>query len=121
MPNYLVESYLADSPAAVEQARQRALRTAELGQGVRYVRTTFLPEDETVLHVFEAPSAEALTRAGMLAELPFERIVEAIEGDGSAAGAPGSVQASLQTGKRGTPPPLRVPVMDGPDKAGGVH
>src|SRR5206468_9500483 len=80
MPNYLVESYLADSPAAVEQARQRALRTAELGDGVRYVRTTFLPEDETVLHVFEAPSADALTRAGRLADLAFERIVEAVEG-----------------------------------------
>src|SRR5439155_27013078 len=67
MPNYLVESYLADSPAAVEQSRQRAVRTAELGQGVRYVRTTFLPDDETVLHVFEAPSPEAITRAGSLA------------------------------------------------------
>ena len=84
MPNYLVESYLANSPAAVEHARQRALRTAELGEAVRYLRTTFLPEDETVLHVFEAPSAEALTRAGQLAELPYERIVEAVEGDGHA-------------------------------------
>ena len=80
MPNYLVESYLANSPAAVEHARQRALRTAELGDGVRYVRTTFLPDDETVLHVFEAPSPEAITRAGSLAGLPFERIVEAVEG-----------------------------------------
>jgi len=26
---------------------------------IRYVRTTFLPGDETILHVFEAPSAEA--------------------------------------------------------------
>ncbi len=80
MPNYLVESYLADSPNAVEEARKRAERAADVGSGVRYLRTTFLPGDETVLHVFEAPSAEALDEAGRRAALPFERIVEAVEG-----------------------------------------
>ncbi len=58
MPSYLVESYLADSETALENARGRARRTAELGAGVRYVRTTFLPGDETILHLFEAPSAD---------------------------------------------------------------
>ena len=80
MPSYLVESYAADSPAALDEARARAQLTAELGKGVRYVRTTFLPGDETLLHVFEAPSAEALGQAGQLAELSYDRIVEAIEG-----------------------------------------
>jgi hypothetical protein len=79
MPSYLVESYAADSPAALEDARTRARRTAELGSRVRYVRTTFLPGDETLMHLFEAPSAEALERAGRAADLPFERIVEAVE------------------------------------------
>lgn len=80
MPSYLVESYAVESPAAVNEARKRARRTEELGSDVRYLRTTFLPGDETVLHLFEAPSAEALGEAGRLAELPFERIVEAVEG-----------------------------------------
>jgi len=80
MPSYVVESYSADSPAALDEARARARLTAELGKGVRYVRTTFLPGDETLLHLFEAPSAEALGQAGELAELSYERIVEAIEG-----------------------------------------
>jgi hypothetical protein len=80
MPNYLVESYLADTADGVDDARARARRTAELGIGVRYVRTTFLPGDETILHLFEAPSAEALDDAGRRAALPFERIVEAVEG-----------------------------------------
>ena len=80
MPSYLVESYLADSPGAVDDARERARRTADLGVGVRYLRTTFLPDDETILHLFEAPSAEALDEAGRQAALPFERIVEAVEG-----------------------------------------
>ena len=79
MPSYLVESYLADSPSAVNDARERARRAAEIGVGVTYLRTTFLPGDETILHVFEAPSAAALDEAGRRAELPFERIVEAVE------------------------------------------
>ena len=77
MTRYLIESYVAGS--VVEDHRDRARRTAELGTGVRYVRTTFLPGDETVLHLFEAPSAEALDRAGQLAHLEFDRIVEAVE------------------------------------------
>ncbi len=80
MPSYLVESYVAGTPSAVADARERARRAAELGDGVRYVRTTFLPGDETIMHLFEAPSAAALEDAGRRAELPFERIVEAVEG-----------------------------------------
>jgi hypothetical protein len=80
MPNYLVESYLADSPAGVEAARERARSLADEGAGVRYVRTTFLPDDETILHVFEAPSLTALSDAAQVAALRYERIVEAVEG-----------------------------------------
>lgn len=79
MPMFLVESYGANHGEAFAEARERALRAAELGIDVRYVRTTFLPQDETLLHVFEAPSADAIRRAGGLAALAFERIVEAIE------------------------------------------
>ena len=79
MPNYLVESYLADTPGAVERSRERARALADAGEGVRYVRTTFLPGDETILHVFEAPSPEALSRAVSEAALPYGRIVEAVE------------------------------------------
>ena len=35
---------------------------------------------DVALHFFEAPSAEALDEAGQRAALPFERIVEAVEG-----------------------------------------
>jgi hypothetical protein len=79
MPNYLVESYLADTPAAVEEARERARSLADDGTGVRYVRTTFLPGDETILHVFEAPSLAALRRAAGRAALQCERIAEAVD------------------------------------------
>jgi hypothetical protein len=77
MPNYLVESYAAQG--AIDDARERARLAAELGDRVRYVRTTFLPGDETVFHLFEAPSADALRRAGRRAALEYQRIVEAVE------------------------------------------
>jgi hypothetical protein len=79
MPNYLVESYLANTPAAVENARNRASSLTDEEAGVRYVRTTFLPGDEPILHVFEAPSLAALRRAVRRAALHCERIVEAVE------------------------------------------
>jgi hypothetical protein len=87
MPNYLVESYLADSADAVEKERGRARSLEDERAGVRYVRTTFLPGDETVLHVFEAPSLAALRRAALLGQLAHERIVEAVEGSTSAGAA----------------------------------
>ena len=78
MPSYLVESYGAGS--VVKDQRRRARLAAELGTGVRYVRTTFLPGDETLLHLFEATSPDALRQAARDAALPYERIVEAVEG-----------------------------------------
>jgi hypothetical protein len=78
MPSYVVESYAAGS--LVEDQRERAQLAAELGAGIRYVRTTFLPSDETLLHLFEASSSEALRDAARDAALPYERIVEAVEG-----------------------------------------
>jgi hypothetical protein len=79
MPSYLVEAYAADSAAALADARGRARRAAELGVGVRYLRTTYVPGDETLMHLFEAPTLEELDRAGRRAALTFERIVEAVE------------------------------------------
>ena len=79
MPSFLVESYVAASATSFDECRKRARQAAKLTPDVRYVRTTFLPGDETVLHLFVAPSAEALGEAGRLAGLQFDRIVEAIE------------------------------------------
>jgi hypothetical protein len=85
MPSYLVESYLADAPGAVEEARERARSFAAESTGVRYLRTTFLPGDETILHVFAAPSREALVRAAERAGLADVRVTEAIENEDDAS------------------------------------
>lgn len=76
VPSYLVESHVAAGPQAFDDACRRAERVSEHRAGVRYVRTTFLPGDETVMHVFEAPSLQALADAGRTAGLSFERIVQ---------------------------------------------
>ncbi len=80
MPIYLVESYLANSRTALTDARARARLAAVLDESVRHVRTTFVPCDEVVLHMFEAPSGEAVRHAADLAALEYERVVEAVEG-----------------------------------------
>jgi hypothetical protein len=79
MPTYLVEAYGPGHGDALADARERAAHAADLGQDVRYVRTTFVPDDETVLHVFEAPSLDAVRQAADLAHLTHQRIVEAVE------------------------------------------
>jgi hypothetical protein len=78
VPRFLVESYLAATSDAFAEACERARLTASGTAGVHYVDTTYLPGDETVLHLFDAPSVEALEEAGRRAGLEFERIVDAV-------------------------------------------
>jgi Protein of unknown function (DUF4242) len=79
MARFVVEAYLADTPAALEQASRSARRMAASDRGIQYVRTTFLPGDESVLHVFEAPSTAVLIAAADEVALPVDRIAEAFE------------------------------------------
>jgi hypothetical protein len=77
VPIYIVESYGVDS--TVPEQRQRAELAADLGTGIRYIRTTVVPADQTLLHVFEATSSGALRGAVAIAALECDRIVEVIE------------------------------------------
>lgn len=82
MPTFIVESYGADR--AVVDQRERAEQAGRLRTGIRYVRTTIVPGDETLLHLFEAVSAEALREAVAMAALGCDRIVEVVETRGPA-------------------------------------
>ncbi|MCZ7588312.1 MAG: DUF4242 domain-containing protein [Gaiella sp.] len=82
MPRFLVESYVVKSESAFDDACALARRTADGGAGIRYVETTYLPGDEMVMHLFDAPSMRALGEAGRGAGLQFERIVQAVSDSG---------------------------------------
>ena len=65
MPSYLVESYLPRSArgrrgAAGRRAGAAAEQLTNEGTPVTYVRTTFLPDDETCFHLFDAGSVDAV-------------------------------------------------------------
>jgi hypothetical protein len=84
VPSYLVESYVARTRAgdlAAMNSRARAAADAMRRQGiaVRYVRSTFLPDDEVCFHLFKAPTLEIATEVSTRASIPYDRIVEAIE------------------------------------------
>jgi Protein of unknown function (DUF4242) len=78
--SYLVELYLPRSRAhEAQEAAASARVAAEEGTIVRYVRTTYLPDDETCFLVFEGPSSEAVAEVCARAGLGRIRVVCAIE------------------------------------------
>jgi hypothetical protein len=84
VPRYLVEAYvprsrLREARVAGRDARTAAKELAREGTQVRYVRTTFLPGDETCFHVFEAASEEAVGEVCRRAGIGSGRIVPAVE------------------------------------------
>ncbi len=66
MPSYLAESYAAESGAELQAAIARLERAVEeiaaSGRRLRYVRSTFVSEDEICVHVFEADGPYARCR-----------------------------------------------------------
>ena len=84
MAMYLVEAYVprahaAEARAAGSRAREAAAELSREHVSIRYVRTMFLPEDETCFHLFEASSAEVVAEAGKRAGIRPARIVSAID------------------------------------------
>lgn len=82
MKQFLVEVFVAGSnagelAASERRARAAARRVSRNDGVVRYVRATYVPEDETCFYLFEAPAAELVASASALARLGDGRIVEA--------------------------------------------
>jgi hypothetical protein len=85
MPEFLVELYVSRTdPAAVERRAERARLAADQlsreGTPVRYVRSLFVPEDETCFFLYEAARAEDVEEAARRASLRFERAAAAVFG-----------------------------------------
>jgi hypothetical protein len=84
VPRFLVEVFaprlgVGDLAAAEERARAAATSVSRRNAAVRYLHATYVPEDETCFHVFEAPSAELVAQASALAGFGGGRIVQALE------------------------------------------
>ncbi len=83
MPRYMVERYLPGlTPEMLRAAATRAKHaTAEMtqeGTPVRYLRSTFVPSEAKVFCLFEGSSPEVIKEANDRAQIPFERIHDAI-------------------------------------------
>lgn len=92
MPRYLAELYLPKAgPGDLEKAAARACTAAEemsrAGSTVRYLRSIFVPEDETWFLLYEAPSAAAVLEAGAHAGISIERVADAVVTEGQAGAA----------------------------------
>ena len=74
---------------------QAARRVSAGADRVRYVRCTFVAEEQRCICLFEAPSAEVVRRVNEIAQVPFRRIQVAIEftAPGTSTGARDGVTA----------------------------
>jgi hypothetical protein len=84
MTIYMVQRELKGiSPADLAAAQQLAIKGAkdytEKGVPMRYIRSTFAPEDGRCMCLFEAKSAEEVKRLNQEAKIPFVRVVEALD------------------------------------------
>ena len=83
MPEFLVELYVSQADGAsirrgAERARTAADELRNQGTFVRYVRSIFVPDDETCFQLYRASSVAAVREVGSRAGLRFERISEAV-------------------------------------------
>lgn len=84
MPVYMVERSLPgigmDQLAAAQKA---AIATSDeftaSGKPVRYIRTTFVPGEAHCMCLFEAGDPEVVREVNETAQIPFTRIVEALD------------------------------------------
>lgn len=64
-------------------AQQAAIATAQRftadGTPVRYIRSTFVPGEARCMCLFDASSAEDVKRVNEAAQIPYTRIVEALD------------------------------------------
>ena len=83
MNTYVVERHLpgvsgSDLRAAAVRARDAAEQLTREGAPVRYLRSTYRPDDGTCHCLFEADSIETVRQSNELAAIPYERIVPAV-------------------------------------------
>jgi len=84
MTVYMVERNLKGiAMSDLASAQRLAISTAKVytanGTPMRYIRSTFAPEDGRCMCLFEASKAEDVKRLNEEAKLPYSRVVEALD------------------------------------------
>jgi len=84
MQVFMVERSLKGIPMdALAAAQQRAIETAQRfsrdGTPVRYIRSTFAPEDGRCMCLFAAERSDDVMRVNEAAQIPFDRVVPALD------------------------------------------
>jgi hypothetical protein len=75
LPGIKMEQLAAAQKAAIEAGKEL---TAQ-GKQVRYIRSTFVPGDNKCMCLFEASNPENVREANERANIPFSKIVPAID------------------------------------------
>jgi hypothetical protein len=75
LPGVKMEQLAAAQKRAIEAGKEL---TAQ-GKEVRYIRSTFVPGQNKCMCLFEAPNPENVREANERAQIPFTRIVEAVD------------------------------------------
>ena len=83
MPKYIVERHLPgitpdQLAAAAGRAKSTTAEMSDEGVPVRYLRSTFLPQEEKCYCLFEGPDPTAVEQAQRRAEIPYDRVVDAM-------------------------------------------
>jgi len=75
LPGVTMEQLGAAQKAAIETGKQ----FTDEGKNVRYIRTTFVPNEAKCMCLFEADNADLVREVNETAQIPFTRIVEAMD------------------------------------------
>ena len=97
MREFVAEQYVSRTDAAaVERGASAARLAAEQlthdGTPVEFVRSIFIPEDETCIYIYNAHSIEAVRAALARTPMRFERVSEAVTGNGIPTGTTGRIK-----------------------------
>jgi hypothetical protein len=84
MTVYMVERELKGiTMEQLAAAQKRAIETSQeytnMGKSVRYIRTTFIPGEERSMCLFEALNPELVAQVNESAQIPYIRIIEALD------------------------------------------
>lgn len=75
LPGITMDQLAAAQKAAIETSQ----RFSSEGKQVRYIRSTFVPQDAHCMCLFEAADARLVKDVNEAAQIPFSRISEALD------------------------------------------